>query len=230
MRLTSGRSIGMAKDIKDYIKCRNVVIGCTNNCPYCYARTSNRRFHIVEDFSKPVYFPKKVDMLRTKKPENYLVTGMSDLSDYKKEWLRDIFRVMKDTPDNRYVFLTKRPEKLDIDTDLNNVWIGVTVTGHFDAHRLDALRKNVRCPHLHVTFEPLHSSVGDIDLTGIDWIVIGTETGQRRGKTSARKEWVDEIVGMARKSNTRIFMKKELVPIIGEENIIQELPPEMERR
>ena len=56
----------MVKCIKDYIKNRNIVVGCTNNCAYCYARINNQRFHEIPDFSKPVFFERKSKMLDKK--------------------------------------------------------------------------------------------------------------------------------------------------------------------
>ena len=68
-----------------------------------------------------------------------------------------------------------------------------------------------------------------MDLAGIKWIVIGTETGKCKGKIDTKKEWVDHLVAVARKCSCKIFFKEELVyKIMGEENAIQELALEME--
>lgn len=92
-----------------------------------------------------------------------------------------------------------------------------------------ALKENIKCKNYHVTFEPLFEDLGDIDLSGIQWIVIETETGKCKGKIDAKKEWVDHLVDVARKCGCRIFFKEELVyKIMGEENAIQELALEME--
>ncbi|MCS2594342.1 DUF5131 family protein [Bacteroides thetaiotaomicron] len=48
--------------------------------------------------------------------------------------------------------------------------------------RIDDLKKNIKARHYHVTFEPLFDDIGEIDFEGIDWIVIGTETGNRKRK------------------------------------------------
>ena len=66
---------------------------------------------------------------------------------------------------------------LIFDTDLENAWFGVTVTRKAELWRIDALRENVRAKHYHVTFEPLFDNPGSVDLSGINWIVVGTMTG-----------------------------------------------------
>ncbi len=64
----------------------NIVIGCTIGCPYCYARNNCRRFHITDDFSVPEYMGRKLRIIDTSRPHVWLMTGMSDFSDWKPEW------------------------------------------------------------------------------------------------------------------------------------------------
>ena len=68
----------MAVCIKDQIQNMNLVIGCTIGCSYCYARNNVRRFHMTEDFSRPEYFPGKLRLMSRKRPQNLLLTGMSE--------------------------------------------------------------------------------------------------------------------------------------------------------
>lgn len=75
-------------------------------------------------------------------------------------------------------------------------------------------------------FEPLFGPLGTLDFTGIEWIVISTETGKRKGKVDSRPEWVLDITRQAHEQGTRVFMKEYLLPIMGEERMVQELPPE----
>ena len=76
----------------------------------------------------------------------------------------------------------------------------------------------------HVTFEPLFGDIPDLDLEGIDWVVIGTETGRRKAKIEATPQWVAHIANQAKAHGIPLFMKEELAPIVGEEHMIQELP------
>lgn len=216
----------MATNIKSLIKCRNLVIGCTNKCPYCYARNNCRRYHMTEDFSIPEFFPAKLRLLDIKKPANWLLTCMSDLADWKREWVRETLSHISYNPQCNFLFLTKSPERIDFQTDLNNVWAGVTITCSAEKNRIEDLKKHVLCKHYYITFEPLHSPVGTLDLSGIEWIVIGTETGKRKGKISARIEWIMEIVKQAEEKGIPVFMKEELEAVIGTKNMIQKLPEE----
>ena len=160
--------------IKDQIQNMNIVIGCTVGCTYCYARNNVKRWHMIDDFADPEFFPGKLKMMEKKRPQNFLLTGMSDLSGWKPEWRDEVFAKIRENPQHQFLFLTKRPDLLDFDTDLENAWFGVTVTRKAELWRIDALRKNVRAKHYHVSFEPLFDDPGTVDLSGINWIVVGT--------------------------------------------------------
>ena len=65
----------------------------------------------------------------------------------------------------------------------------------------------------------------DMDLDGIDWVVVGTETGKRKGKSESKPEWVDNIMRQTAARGIPTFMKEDLVPILGENRMIQQMPP-----
>ena len=144
--------------IKDQIQNMNLVIGCTVGCAYCYARNNVKRWHMIDDFADPEFFPDKLKMMEKKRPQNFLLTGMSDLSGWKPEWRDEVFAKIRENPQHQFLFLTKRPDLLDFDTDLENAWFGVTVTRKAELWRIDALRKNVRAKHYH-PFVSLGSSM-----------------------------------------------------------------------
>lgn len=215
----------MAVCIKSQIQNRNLVIGCTIGCSYCYARNNVRRFHMIEDFEKPEFFPGKLRLMDKARPQIFLLTGMSDFSGWKPEWREQVFAKMAQNPQHQYLFLTKRPEEIRFATSLDNAWFGVTVTSRSEKHRIDALRQQIRGGHYHVTFEPMFDDIGTVDLAGIEWIVIGTETGHRKGKSVSRPEWVRSLAEQAHALGIPVFMKEDLLPIMGEDQMIQELPP-----
>lgn len=202
----------------------NIVVGCTIGCGYCYARNNCNRFHMTENFSVPEYMDRKLRLMDNPKPHVWLMTGMSDFSDWATAWKKEIFDRMAQNPQHAYIFLTKRPERIHFKTDNENAWMGVTVTRASEKKRLDDLKKHIEAKHYHATFEPLFEDIGEIDLNGYEWVVVGTETGKRKGKIDAKPEWVLHIVEQARKNNIPVFMKEDLLPIMGEENMIQELP------
>ena len=124
------------------------------------------------------------------------------------------------------MFLTKRPENIKLNKTPDNGWFGVTVTSSKEKHRIDDLRNNIKAKHYHVTFEPMFDDVGELDLTDISWVVIGTETGSRKGKVDSKKEWVFNIYNQCKEQRIPVFMKEDLLGIINENEMIQEFPKE----
>ena len=88
-------------------------------------------------------------------------------------------------------------------------------------------RNNVK--HYHVTFEPLFDNPGSVDLSGINWIVVGTMTGVQSRKVHTEPEWAWSLTDQAHALGIPVFMKEDLVPIIGDENMIQEMPEEFNK-
>ena len=121
--------------------------------------------------------------------------------------------------------MTKRPEDIVFSTPLDNAWFGVTVTSSREKGRIQTLREHISGGHSYLTFEPMFDDIGAVDLTGIEWIVIGTETGRRKGKAVSKPEWVRNLTDQAHALGIPVFMKEDLLPIIGEESMVQELPP-----
>jgi len=179
---------------------------------------------MIDDFSKPEFFPRKLRMIDKQRPQNFLLTGMSDFSGWHDEWRSEVFAKIRENPQHQFLFLSKRPDLLDFDTDLENAWFGVTITRKSELWRIDVLRKNIRAKHYHVTFEPLFDDPGEVDFSGIDWIVVGTMTGAQSKKVHTEPEWAWSLTHQAHKAGIPVFIKEELAPIIGDKNMIQELP------
>ena len=214
----------MSVCIKDLIQNMNLVIGCTVGCPYCYARNNVRRYHMTEDFSRPEFFPGKLRLMEKPRPQNFLLTGMSDLAGWKPEWREEVFAKIRENPQHQFLFLSKRPDLLDIRTDLDNAWFGVTVTRRAELWRIEALKKNVKARHYHATFEPLFDDPGAVDLSGLEWVVVGTMTGAQSRKVRTEPAWAHSMTEQAREHHIPVFWKEDLVPVMGEEAMVQELP------
>ena len=206
------------------IKMFNPVNGCNIGCPYCYARKINQRFHIIPDFNVPTFQEQRLQQLYKKKGEVYLITSMSDFSGWKPAWREKIFKVLTENPQHSYTLLTKRPELIHFETNLDNVWIGVSVTNKNDVKRIETLKKNIKCKHYCVTFEPLHGDCVDMDLSDIECIFIGAETGNRKDRIKPQKEWVMNIVKQAKEFNIPVCMKMSLLDVVGKENWTQDFP------
>ena len=116
---------------------------------------------------------------------------------------------MKAAPHHTYQILTKRPERMaELVRRLPtfaNVWLGTSVENSDYLYRLDDLRK-VKAAIRFVSFEPLLGSVARADLTGIDWAIVGGESGPR--SRPMRKEWVNEIEAICRAAKVSFFFKQ----------------------
>jgi protein gp37 len=147
------------------------------------------------------------------KPRKVFVNSMSDLfhPDVPKEFIFQVWEIMKTTPRHTYQILTKRPERMQevlssprFDV-LPNVWLGTSVEDHRVLDRLDNLRR-VPAAVRFVSFEPLIGSVAAGDLNGIHWAIVGGESGPR--SRFMKPEWVHEIEAMCAKSKTAFFFKQ----------------------
>lgn len=147
------------------------------------------------------------------KPRKVFVNSMSDLfhEDVPISFIRRIWDVMQGTPRHTYQILTKRPHRMaevlsgkDFPI-LRNVWLGTSVEDGRVLDRLQQLR-DVPAAIRFVSFEPLIGSVAAGDLSGIHWAIVGGESGPR--SRSMKREWVDEIESMCRRSGAAFFFKQ----------------------
>ena len=88
--------------IKDQIQNMTIVIGCTVGCTYCYARSNVKRRHMIDDFAVPWFFPGKLKMIEKKRPQKFLLTGMSDPSGWKPEWRGEVFAKIRENPQHQF--------------------------------------------------------------------------------------------------------------------------------
>lgn len=148
-----------------------------------------------------------------RKPRKIFVNSMSDLFhvDVPEDFVARVWSVMEETPHHTYQILTKRPERMrEVVTKrelpvLTNVWLGTSVEDGPVLSRLDELR-GVPAYLRFVSFEPLLGSVADADLTGIDWAIVGGESGPRA--RPMLQEWVDEIRLRCAAAGTAFFFKQ----------------------
>ncbi|WGD51612.1 DUF5131 family protein [Bradyrhizobium sp. CB1650] len=149
--------------------------------------------------------------LRWRKPRRIFVNSMSDLfhEDVPQSFVAEVWAVMGSTPWHTYQILTKRPDRMAQLTRcfpvLGNVWLGTSVENADYLSRIDDLR-SVGATVRFISFEPLLGSVGAPNLQGIDWAIVGGESGPR--SRPMLEEWVAEIETACRRSKTAFFFKQ----------------------
>ena len=164
-----------------------------------------------------------------KKPRTIFVCSMADLFGawVPDKWIAEVFAACAGATQHRYLFLTKNPKRYvelyakGILPVRDNFWYGSTSTGPDVPFYYSRMPDDN--PHTFVSIEPLLKPFGDIEAFP-EWVIIGAETGNRKGKVTPEKEWVDTIVKQARKRGVPIFMKDSLLPVVGAENMLREFP------
>jgi protein gp37 len=146
-----------------------------------------------------------------RRPRKIFVNSMSDLfhEDVPDHFIERVWSVMGSTPRHTYQILTKRPERMALftrgRTALKNVWLGTSIENADYLDRINQLR-NVVAAIRFISFEPLLASVGVPDLHGIDWAIVGGESGPRA--RPMLEEWVADIECACRKTDTAFFFKQ----------------------
>ncbi len=196
----------------------NVTHGCTPisiGCANCYAHTmANRQQHIgnkgYENGFAPTERPDRLDEpYHWRKPKLVFAVSMGDLfhEGISDGHILNAVAVMANTPQHRYQVLTKRPErllKLNI-TWPSNVWVGTTVENDSVMHRIDIL-KQVRAAVRWLSIEPLIGPLREFDHAGLDWMVVGGESGPRSRPMDA--SWVRSIRDACLCSGTPFHFKQ----------------------
>ena len=183
----------------------NPVTGCTKvsaGCAHCYAERFAERWrgiagHPYEHGFDLRLHPERLDRpVHWKKPRRVFVESMGDLfhEDVPDDFVREVFRVMAAVDRHVYLILTKRHERLwALSPSLpwpRQIFMGVTVEGPGYVQRADALRQ-VPAAVRWISAEPLLGPLDALDLTGIDWVAAGGESGPER--RPPRVEWVRGI-------------------------------------
>ena len=203
----------------------NPVRGCTKispGCKHCYAERFAERFRGVPGHPFEFGFdlrlvPEKLEApLKWRAPKRIFVNSMSDLfhESVPAEYIARVGEVMRTADWHTFQVLTKRHDRMQALLNgelrdlglLPNVWWGVSVEDReYGLPRIDALRRtNAAVRFLSV--EPLLESLGRIDLSGIDWVIVGGESGVRPRPIAA--SWVREIRDQCKTAAVPFFFKQ----------------------
>ncbi|MEZ4249714.1 MAG: phage Gp37/Gp68 family protein [Polyangiales bacterium] len=198
----------------------NPVTGCTKvsqGCKHCYAERMAER---LQAMGQPNYRdgfaltlqPQMLELpLTWKKPKTIFVNSMSDLFHVgvPDAYVQRVFDVMRRAHWHRFQVLTKREERLAALAPAldwpSNVWMGVTVESAQHVDRIDALRST----EAHVKFlslEPLLGPLPGLDLRGIDWAIVGGESGP--GARPMDPAWVTDLRDQCRRAGVAFFFKQ----------------------
>jgi protein gp37 len=203
----------------------NPVRGCTKitpGCDHCYAETFAERFRGVpghpyeQGFDLRLVPAKLAEPLRWKRPKMVFVNSMSDLfhKDVPEDYVEAVCRVMERAKWHTYQVLTKRSSRLRnmlqgrlrFAATLPHVWWGVSVEDR--AHGLPRVEHLRQAPAgvRFLSVEPLLEDLGEVNLDGIHWVIVGGESGP--GSRPMRKEWVLSLRDQCARAGVPFFFKQ----------------------
>ena len=198
----------------------NPVTGCTKispGCKYCYAERLSRRLRAMGQANYTNGFqltlqPHMLELpLRWKKPQSIFVNSMSDLfhKDVPLPYIQEVFAVMRRAHWHRFQVLTKRAGRL---AQLNkalkwapNIWMGVSVETEKYRTRINALR-NTDAQIKFLSLEPLLGPLSNLDIDGIDWVIVGGESGPKARPMNS--EWVTDLRDQCLNARVPFFFKQ----------------------
>lgn len=198
----------------------NPVTGCNKvspGCKHCYAEVMAARLQAMgqpnyRNAFKLTLQPHMLERpLTWRKPQLVFVNSMSDLfhSEIPLAYIQSVFDVMRAAHWHRFQVLTKRSERLRDLAHLidwpSNVWMGVTVEAAAYATRVDDLRV-VPAAIRFLSLEPLLGPIPDLVLDGIDWVIVGGESGP--GARPMAEQWVLDIKARCEKAGVAFFFKQ----------------------
>lgn len=198
----------------------NPITGCTKKsagCAHCYAEVMTRRLKAMNlekyknGFELTLHEDELSQPLKWKGSHNIFVCSMSDIfhEDVPFEFVDKILYTITQTPQHRYQILTKRASRMSeyfMNRSIpSNIWLGVTVECTSTKNRIDELR-NLNASIKFLSCEPLLEDLGELDLNGIDWVIVGGESGPKA--RPMKQEWVLNIKEQVNKHNAAFFFKQ----------------------
>ena len=198
----------------------NPVTGCTKisrGCLHCYAERMARRLKAMGQprYRRGFEVTLHPDVLQAplswREPQMIFVNSMSDLfhREVPTDFIQDVFEVMRQASRHTFQVLTKRAARLaSLAGRLpwpDNVWVGVTVEAADYVERIDSLRQ-VPAAVRFLSLEPLLGPIDSLPLDGIDWVIVGGESGPRA--RPMRAEWALAIRDQCLSANVPFFFKQ----------------------
>ncbi len=207
----------------------NPVTGCDHGCWFCYAAKITKRFpkNFPNGF-KPTFYPERLkEPWECKKPSKIFVCSVADIfaTWTPKEWRYAILDAIYNCPvKHTFQLLTKNPELIPKGYVFpDNVWVGTTVTmENGDWKNIEEI-KTINAKVKVASFEPLLGLLPlEIDLQGLQWVIIGKLTGSKKVKLDTY--WITRILDETRRYGIPVFMKGNLCPQWSKEGLLQQFP------
>jgi protein gp37 len=196
------------------VGCNKVSPGCAN----CYAEAMAKRLQAMkvkgyENAFELTLLPNRLqEPLKRRKPTIYFVNSMSDLfhEEIPDDYIRLVFDVIRQAPQHTFQVLTKRAERMAAFfkdyVPPGNAWLGATVEDReHGVPRIDWLRQ-VPAAIRFLSVEPLLGELGQLDLSGIHWVIVGGESGPKA--RPMRQEWVLNIKRQCDEQDAAFFFKQ----------------------
>ncbi len=198
----------------------NPITGCTkytDGCANCYAekmaiRLKNMGLKKYQNAFKLTLHPENIeDPLSIKKPQTIFVCSMSDIfhKDVPDEFILKLFEVMNKAYWHTFQVLTKRTERiLKLNDKINwtkNIWLGTTVENQTVSYRIDLLSQSDAYIKF-LSIEPLLGEIKDMNLSKIDWVIVGGESGPK--SREIKEEWVLDIQKQCKLHKVPFFFKQ----------------------
>src|SRR5258705_7123934 len=199
----------------------NPVTGCTKispGCKFCYAEKFAKRLQAMgapgdeSGFAVALHPDRLNHLRRRKRATTWFVNSMSDLFQEKVpfNYVDRVMEVISDTPQHRYQILTKRAERMakycQNRTIPQNAWLGVSVEDkEYGVPRIDVLRR-IDVSVRFLSIEPLLEDIGNVDLDGISWVIVGGESGPKARPMGA--EWARAIQAQCEIADVAFFFKQ----------------------
>ena len=213
-----------------------------NYTDYSAYHNDNPKLHILDypidvspypfGFDPTFHYYRLKEYQNKKRPRNIFVCSMADLFGawVPNKWIEEVFLACMQAPQHNYLFLTKNPGRyLELELDMglpgeDNFWFGSSVTKLSDKYTWFTEKKF----HWFLSVEPMLEDLGkmDEDAPKPEWVIVGAETGRRKGKVVPDRKWIESLLFECRKYGIPIFMKSSLTEIWGEP-LIQEFPSEL---
>jgi protein gp37 len=130
------------------------------------------------------------------------------------------FQLLTKEPQNIISYRGVRKPIFDYDYP-KNFWIGCTVTDNSQIWKIEEIKK-IKCGVRFVSFEPLLEDLPVLDLSGIDWVIIGALTGSE--KFPIKQEWVDNIYQRASRYGIPVFIKDNVKKSLGCDGVLKQFP------